>query len=318
MKSITDNEAYSIERITKQRLADLETLYISVYRRMHPAGYYLKKYDTVYTGKENLGFIAYDGKHRPVAYFGVVPCFLQDGKEIVPAAQAVDGMTDPGHRARGLFSLLLSKTIELCSAEGIRILFGFPNQDSYPPMIRSGWKETGRMDRFTIPVRHNFFSSVISRFSFADKKNDWYQHPVLRHYVLKLAGLPASVLAEGYAGVVRDEAFLKYRQYHETLVIGINNSCVWLNSRGDNLNIGDMEFSGSDKDFDILVATVKNIAGQMRFRRIHFQASSQTRFCKLFANRYEAIPSFPVLFRDFGAGIQLEKIKFTFADTDSF
>lgn len=318
MNNTTGINSYKIERITKQNLPDLEKLYISVYHKKHFSGFYFKKYSTDFTGKKYIGFIAYDNKNYPIGHFSILPCWLQYENKILLAGQAVDAMTVPSYRKKGLFPKLLSQTFDLCNGNNVQLLFGFPNQDSYMPMIRSGWKETEKMSRFTIPLRRNFISSLLRRSSFLQKGSAWEFSPVLQSHVTNLMGLPSSAVTEGYAGVSRNDEYLKYRQYNKTVVIEINDSKVWLKiSRGD-LIIGDIELKGNEQKFTLLIERLKDLATDMRLDKIHFQISSETRLSRLFACTYKAIPSYPVLFWDFGRNFYLHKFKFTFADIDIF
>src|SRR5436305_13886175 len=121
-----ENREYSIVRLDENKLKDLEILYKAVYRQKLSKNYLFKKYDTTYTGVQYIGHIAYDNKNIPIAYFGVIPCFIQYNDQIVLSAQAADAMTLPKYRYKGFFVELAKKTFELCRATGIKLLFGFP------------------------------------------------------------------------------------------------------------------------------------------------------------------------------------------------
>ena len=148
-----ENREYSIARLDENKLKDLEILYKVVYGHKPAKNYLLKKYNTAYTGAQYIGHIAYDKENIPIAYFGVIPCFIQYGDQIILSAQAADAMTLPQYRYKGFFVALAKKTFDLCRAAGIKLVFGFPNQNSYHGLVHKlEWKMTEYMECFTIPA----------------------------------------------------------------------------------------------------------------------------------------------------------------------
>src|SRR5689334_590601 len=117
-----------IKRLNSQNLHDLDQLYEAVYGKKPDENYFPKKYDTEYTGVSYVGYIAYQD-HTPIAYYGVIPCFIQYKNEKLLSAQSADTMTHPGYRLKGMFVSLSEKTFALCRELGIYLVFGFPNQN---------------------------------------------------------------------------------------------------------------------------------------------------------------------------------------------
>src|SRR5687767_8548424 len=107
-----NTKEYSIVRLNKANLKDVARLHSAVYTPVVD-DHYFKKYDTIYTGIENIGFIAYKAD-IPIAYYGVIPCFIEFGDQKILAAQSVDTMTHPKFRMKGMFMELSNKTFELC------------------------------------------------------------------------------------------------------------------------------------------------------------------------------------------------------------
>lgn len=310
------NEEYYIKRLDATRLKDLEVLHKAVYGSHLPKNYYQKKYDTAYTGTLYVGFIAYNVDNTPAAYYGVLPCFLQYKDEIILAAQAVDAMTHPRHRYKKLFIKLASITFDLCKQTGIRLVFGFPNQNSYHGLVHSlGWKTSEIMERFTIPTYTFPLASLLRYFKWAKPIYDKYVNRILRRYKLTQAGLPNSVIADGYGGVFRYEKYLQYKTYSNTQVLQIGNTKVWIRIKND-LMIGDVEMA--DDDLDKVVKTLKKISKLLGIPAIAFYTSTGTHLHTLFAKQYKPLPSFPIALLDLDATIPLNKLKFTLADIDIF
>lgn len=315
--SDTQGKEYSITRLSKGNLADIGKLYTEVYGSAPGDNYFSKKYDTAYTGVENVGFIAYNKDNIPVAYYGVIPCFMQYGNKIILAAQSADTMTHPGHRYKGMFVELSNMTFDLCRELDILLIFGFPNQNSYHGAINKlGWKMTGTMSCFTIPVKTLPLESLSRSIHIFNTIYKVYSRFILHKNLLLLQGVANSAIADGFAGVCRSEEHLYYKTYNPTKVIIIDDSKIWINDK-HGLVIGDME-NINEMNFNGVISKLKRIAKKLGKRQIQFHCSPGTSLHKIFTLNYKAMPSYPMLFQDFGSAIPPEKLRFTFADIDIF
>src|ERR1700761_3239103 len=165
MPSETAVKEYRIERLSEDNLSALEELHSAVYGRKPIPGYFQKKYDTGYTGVAFVGYVAYNPDNTVVAYYGVMPCLIRYGDTTILAAQSGDTMTHPLFRYKGMFVDLSRMTFDLCRSEGIKLLFGFPNQNSYHGAItKLGWKQTETMECFIIPVPTLAIAAAVRRF----------------------------------------------------------------------------------------------------------------------------------------------------------
>lgn len=307
---------YTIARLNANNLADLEQLYEAVYGRKVRPGFYKDKYDTAYTGVTCIGYIAYSLHQEPVAYYGVIPCFIEYAGRSILAAQSADTMTHPGHRYKGMFAELSRLTFALCREAGLRLVFGFPNQHSYPGAIRMGWKETETMDRFYVRVPALPLASLAARWPFIAPWYRRYQRSVIARYVLPQAGVSNTVLTGETAGLQRSSPYLEYKKYTDTQVLQIADAKLWVKI-STVMYIGDME-QVNENNFEIVMHELKHICRRLGIRHLSFHISPHTALHRLWSSSYVAVPSFPVLFQDFGAEVPLEKIKFTFADIDIF
>jgi len=307
---------FHTERLSKKNLSDLDILYHTVYNKPQPANYFAKKYDTAYTGVEYVGFIAYNEENLPIAYYGVIPCFIRHGDKLFLAAQSGDTMTHPKYRYKGLFVQLANLTVDLCADEGISILFGFPNQNSlHGFLVKLKWQMTETMACYTIPISIFSVEGFSRRLPFMKDFYQKYQQRILKEYLVSMKGIENSVFTDGFAGINRNAHYFNYKTYNDTQVIKIGKSLLWIKIK-NGLIIGDIKCA--EEDFDDTMNKVKKLAFRLGIKQIQFQTSHQTQLSAMFSERYDAIPSFYVLFKDLGANIPLDKIKFTFADIDTF
>jgi GNAT superfamily N-acetyltransferase len=299
-----------IKRISSDKMADMEKLYANTYHSGTPKDYYANKFATTFSAITYAGFIAYTEQGIPIASLCLIPCFIVDGKERILAAQLTDGMTDPAYRRTGLFGQLTEHVIQFASESGIRLLFGFPNQDASRLLARMGWEEKEKLDRFCIPVKHSlgWLQGRARRFF---KMNHRHRKLVS----IAESGIQNSVFTSGFAGIERDSNYLLYKSFSSTGVIEAGSSKAWIKP-GRDLSIGDMEVSVDD--FPKVMESLQQIAQQTGAGKIYFQCSPGTILHQLFSKYYKPVPSFPVLFKKLDPGIHSDKIKFTFADIDIF
>jgi hypothetical protein len=310
-----ETSEYSVARLNRDNLKDLARLHAEVYAAKKPGNYFLRKYDTAYTGVENVGFLAYNKNDEPVAYYGVLPCFIQFGNKTILAAQSADTMTHPMHRYKGMFAQLSGRTFNLCRELGILLIFGFPNQEFYKAAVgKWGWKETETMACFTIPARSVSLNFIQN--GFLKKLYKQYSLFILKRWLLSMNGVANSVLPGGYAGVYRGDEYLNYKTYNDSHVISVGDAKIWISFR-QGLVIGDME-DINETNFKTVISKLKGIARKLGLRRIQFHSSPGTNLYQLFAANYKPKPFFHVIFQDLGSPVPLEKIKFTFADIDIF
>lgn len=307
---------YRIERLDKNRVNDLSRLHKAIYNSRFPNDHFAKKYDTAFTDVQYVGYIAYDRENNPIAYYGVIPCFIQYNGKIMLAAQSADTMTHPLHRYKGLFVKLAQCTYDLCKENGILFVFGFPNQNSRKGLVdRLGWTITENMYRFTIPVKSIPIETLFGKFGWKKWIYEKHSKGVLKSFLTNEKGLSNSSIMEGFGGVYRDNKYLEYKTYSRTIVVAVGNARVWIKIK-NGLDIGDIDLGNEEPTF--IIDSLRVIAKRLGVTQISFQISPGTRLYSLFEREFEAIPSFPIGFKDFGAGISFHKIKFTFADIDIF
>jgi hypothetical protein len=225
-------------------------------------------------------------------------------------------MTHPRYRYKGLFLKLANLTIDLAIREGITLLYGFPNQNSlHGFLVKLKWQLTEMMDCYVIPVSTVPVESITRKISFTKNLYTKYQQYILKNYLVDDNGIENSVLKENFAGVDRNAPYFQYRTYHTTQVIKVGEALLWVKIR-NGLIIGDIKCE--IKDFDDMMEKLYTLALKLGLSSIQFHTSHQTQLSALFAERYEAMPSFYILFKNLGSNLPLDKIKFTFADVDIF
>ncbi len=309
--------SYTVARLNKDRLKDLAILHAAVYGTV-TADHYVKKYDTAYTGIEYTGFIAYNAGNEPIGYYGVIPCFIGHGTKIILAAQSADTMTHPAYRLKGMFVELSEMVFGLCRQSGILLLFGFPNEHSYHGAVNKlNWKPVNQMSYFNIQVNALPLASIAFKKPFLKKCYARYLAFITRKYLSTGTDITNSVVNDGFAGISRTTAYLAYKNsFSQSKLIEIHQVKFRVSFR-QSLLIGDME--GVDEtNFDTMIACLKKLCHRLGIRGIQFHCSPDIRLHQLFAKTYTPMPSYHVLFQDFGSAIPPGKLRCTFSDIDIF
>lgn len=310
------SNGYRIERLTETRLADLTGLHEAVYQKPIAPDFFRQKYNTAFTGVMYIGFFAYQD-NQPAAFYGVIPCFMNCKGQSVLAAQSADTMTHPDHRGKGLFIELAELTYKLCCIEGIRILFGFPNQNSLPGFVNKlDWQVSGNMECFIIPVKALPLERLANKVSFLKGVYSSFVKHKLKNYLSPRNGISSSVIDEGYSGIRRDRDYLIYKiAYANSFTIKVDNTMVWFKIN-DGMVIGDIDLALDD--LDNIIPHLQKIARKLGLKKITFQADKRTVLNMLLKNHAQPIPSFPVITKTLGEGLQPDKMAFAFADIDIF
>jgi GNAT superfamily N-acetyltransferase len=91
---------------------------------------------------------------RIVGSYALWPIAIHLGREVVLGAQSIDTMTHPDYRRQGVLVQLALAGMEVAAANGVEVLYGFPNEASYPASVRRlNWNHIGNCVSWTRPLR---------------------------------------------------------------------------------------------------------------------------------------------------------------------
>jgi GNAT superfamily N-acetyltransferase len=147
---------WTIRQAEPKDLASIRSLYKTVWGYNRPDRYDNWRYLNS-VGSMCPVTLAVDGENLAGAYT-VWPIKIRLGDRVVSGAQSVDTMTHPNYRGQGIFTKLAEACYEIAAAQGVEVLYSFPNPLSYPGFIkRLGWTHTGDVThwiRFIKPSGH--------------------------------------------------------------------------------------------------------------------------------------------------------------------
>jgi hypothetical protein len=240
----------------------------------------------------------------------------QEKKYLV--AQSGDTMTHSAHTGKGLFTQLAQKTYDYCKENGFHLVFGFPNENSFPGFIkRLGWSHFDNMTPYLIRVRCIPWIRLKNTFKLPQALHSKWCHFVLNRMK---KGSPFKSSAVNYETPVVDHSseFFAYKTYAENYLINIHGINVWLKFDETFLFIGDIE-KCNETDFKKTIKALKKIAFKMGLPHLRFHASSGSWGESMFKKHGDPMEvNYPIGGISFTKDIPLEKLKFTGSDNDTF
>jgi GNAT superfamily N-acetyltransferase len=130
----------------------LRELFEVVFGVPREADHYAWKFEENPAGPPILAVAEVDG--RLVGQYALWPTKLRVGREVLLGAQSLDTMTHPDYRGQGMFTVLAKEAMGYAQDRGVEVLFGFPNEASYPGFVRKlDWDHIGDVPRYTRVLR---------------------------------------------------------------------------------------------------------------------------------------------------------------------
>lgn len=309
---------YCFKKFNLDNISDFALIYSHAFSKPIDERTIIGKQDTSVFGPSFVGYIAYAENNEPAAFYGVFPCLLEYKGQKYLVAQSGDTMTHPAHAGKGLFTQLALKTYEYCKENGIHLVFGFPNQNSYPGFVKKlGWVHFDDMEVYTIRAPGISWYRIRKYLRLSDVLHKRRGNRILNK---QKPGKPftSSCQSEDVPVIDHSADFFKYKTYAKNYLLNIEGLNVWLKFDTDFLYVGDIEKSSEEKTLRAIRA-LKSLARRMFIPHIRFQGSTGTPLSQFFAKYGQKMEAkHPIGGVNFSHEIPLEKLKFTMADNDTF
>jgi hypothetical protein len=301
------NGTYRIERLSSDHMDSMAELFKKVFRSDFSIEYLQKKYDTSYLGISHLGYLAFK-ENTPVAYAGYIPYRLNFGNGDVLAAQSVDSMVVDDVRCTGVFKLLQEYNMKLLEDEGIKMIFGFANQNSEPVFKKMGWSSDQHMKVFVIKLNNIPFAKFWLKLGI--KKNHYKNlEEVPGHFENPLGNS-----GDGY--VSYDPDLFRYKSFSGARIVLINGIKVWLKITHA-VNVGNVEECSREK-FNEMLDELKALTRKCGLNEIIFQFSPDTNFASWLTEKYSPIKGCAIVYKLLEEDFGYKTIHFSNADIDTF
>ncbi|MCB0395311.1 MAG: GNAT family N-acetyltransferase [Flavobacteriales bacterium] len=270
------------------------------------------KYDTEEFGMSYIGYFAFDGD-KPAAHYAVLPVPMTiKGKDVI-AVQSADTMTHSDYRGRGLFIKLAKMTYELAAKEGAKLVFGWPNKNSYPGFKNKlNWLELGLMKKYIFPVATLPLSEVFWKVKLL---KSFYYQSILGAAKKRQGTFPSDIKVD-VNGIPRSQSYLKYKANLGSVCLDIGRygkAWVGFDTR---MKVGDL--SCEKKDLLQTIKHLKRLAGRWGFRQVVFIVSPGSAWDKQLSEYFKAVDDLPLMYYPFDKDYVLESLNLTGGDYDTF
>lgn len=315
---VSRGETYRLAVLHGGELAVLSPLLQEVFgRRGFTPDWIARKYALERRNVRGFACAAFAQDGRPVATVGVLPWPIRYHGRVELAAQIGESSTAPAHQGRGLFVRLVELAHEVCDASGLAFVIRFPNENSFPITVtKLGYVHLGDLVEFQRPVRTVWGERIGGRSGLGGAYARYVERTLRRRGEASPNGL-SSALAEGYAGVDRDAAFLAYKaDFGGSRVVDLGEVRAWLAVRHGAL-VGDIEAT-SDAALRRGLDSLERLARRLGVHRLLFQSSPDLRLARILSSQLPIAARRPVAYFDLRSQIPRDALRFTLGDIDTF
>ncbi|MEO8148389.1 MAG: GNAT family N-acetyltransferase [Bacteroidia bacterium] len=311
------SDEYTYVRVSDEHRKSLQYISHCAFKIPVKENYFLKKWNTDFTGHKNIGFIAFTKSGEPIAYYGVFPCFVEYNGEKFLASQSGDTMTHPDHAGKGLFTTLAKMTYQLAQEEGIEFVVGFPNDNSYPVLVKKlNFTHRENLKTYKVNVKTLPVAAFFKKFIRCFPIYKFYLDIIFSFIKSDKPFLESSLVEKNVVCILHDKAFFDYKSFQNNFLVKVGGINVWLKSDGW-LLIGDIEKNESI-DFKKFLSGLKKLAFITGHTKIVFSASENTFIDNLLKQNTIFEKGGYFCYLNLISKIPVENMKFTTADLDTF
>lgn len=164
--------------------------------------------------------IAYsEEKQKTAGIFAVLPLHVKIDDQVFVGAQGLDTMIDAEFRGEGLFILLARNVYKTCAADGVKLVYGFPNKEAVKASKILGWKRLDPVPFMLRPLKTKYFTGKIKYLKALPNINIPYFKWNSRKFTIEASnafpdavdGIWQKFSRNIKVGVVRDKKYLEWR-----------------------------------------------------------------------------------------------------------
>jgi hypothetical protein len=231
--------------------------------------------------------------------------------------QSGDTMTHKNHVGKGLFIHLAKLTYKLAKLEGASMVFGFPNDNSYPGFVKKlDWTHRENIHNYKIKVRTLPLLKLTKKISILFPIYLLYLKFVNLFYNLQNSCFQNSVINDNVLGINHSNEFYFYKKFNGSIILHINKISVWLKPDGF-LYIGDIEKT-KDIQFDQFIKKLKIYAFIIGADIIQFGFCPNSYWDSIFSKKFKPQKGAAFGFLKLNEKFPIEKFQYVQADLDTF
>ncbi|MCE7992766.1 MAG: GNAT family N-acetyltransferase [Roseivirga sp.] len=301
--------------LNEDNMQDLAHLFLEIYGTKTEISFLKEKYMVDHIEMDCFGCLMYNQNDVPVGFQGAVPYRLEyKGKEFI-GAQSCDSMTHPSYQGMGIFGFLAQRVDELLKAQGVKCIYGFPNQNSAKIFFsKLDWIQSGTMYHYGIATGSFPFGKILMRLGFLKSVYKRWRDGVISRQGKIITGLANSEQNMNSVTVVHDRAFFDYKR--NALVLKMKNGTVWL-SPGAQILIGDFEVENREMLVGLL-EELKRLARKIGVTQLSFQCQQGGINQQMLESITPGTSTWEIGGKSFDMELSPESLLLTYGDLDTF
>jgi len=305
---------YHIKQISKEDIPAFTNLYNLVFNKKFNSDVFKKKFETNWAKRTYIGYLAFHENGEIAAYYGVYPSILKVNEKIHFSAQSAETMTHPNHRRKGLFKVLMDETLSLCKSENIELIYGFPNSNSYPQFMKSGWKHSENIIRYNIPVKLTLAQKIFRKIN-----NTHYQTTALKI----LRGFEKNKFSNwSYEKNIinqlfhpRIQEYIEYKEFKNNFRVFTKYGEALVSWKYNDLLIGEFQVNDKEKNQSFWTELI-NIGVKIGANNLILDSTEENQVPSSIT--HFKIQGLPIIYYSLNPEIQNLKFNFTGLDFDTF
>ena len=310
---------YKIQELTENDYDKIRFLYRNCFNITLTKKEFYRKYYNDHKFR-TIGYFAIDSNGKTGGFYGVFKDNLTYQNKSYMVAQSGDTMTHPAHQKKGLFLMLAKATYNKCIEDGIALIFGFPNKQSYHGFsTKLDWTFNGNMRRWTFTV--NSFpwcelTSINRQLKSAYRK--FAEHKI-RQYKVKPTRIIADQFNTSYeVGMIEKSlAFFNFKLDNPSVQLLQFRDFILLVKFDNHLIIGDIGYKNELYATE-LMNCITQLGELIGCRKVVISLSLNHWANSIFENYQTSEDGLPIGFLNFNTDIDPSKIAFSYSDFDTF
>jgi hypothetical protein len=304
------NSTYQYKRIGEEHIVELTRLHRLVFKSKISEAELFRIFDTKIFGKYTIGFIAISATGEIAAYYGVFPIIGKRGGTKILIAQSGATMTHPNHQKKGLFVTLAKMTFEAAQKEGVKFIYGFPNENSLPGFEKKlNWR-----------FQHKLCKNVLLTGAFPlcelASKNKLLKHIYQKILSSRVSKLSPQGVTFRDTSIAHTAEFLAYKLRDPNVHLVRLNGIDFLVKSSPHLLIGDIGFNEQLNSSDLRSSLIQ-LGRIFVASKVILQFTKNHWIAPLLASS-EQIQSVPVGFLSFEKEGEEVELEFNYSDLDTF
>lgn len=307
---------YRIEEISSNHLEHIAMLNAEVFGQKSSISELAKIFDTTCFGLYTIGFIAYSSDNEPAAYYGVFPIKMTVNNRCFLAAQSGATMTSPKHQKKGLFIKLASATYSRAAELGVELVYGFPNENSYPGFVKKlNWQFQGYISNHIWTNRTIPFCEISHRLKFLSSLYSSHVRARLKKFEIKHETLIPN--SSDQFEILKNLEFFNYKKRNSRVFSIEINGFKMLVKPDVHLNIGFVEKFEEKRTRDF-ITTLHQLAKTLGCRKTVVKVSPNHWLNTALVAEHIPDRGLPIGVLPLKNNLELEQVEICYADFDTF